>query len=348
MIRIRRGDEVNIPLYKIYWDEDDVDGLTTILRRGKYWTGGSENVELEKKISSYIGRHYGVTFNSGTSSLTALFIAYGLNPGDEVIVPAFTYPSTVEAVKFAGAKPIFADIEEETYGLDVDHVERQINERTKAVLAVHMYGLPCRIKELRELADRCGLLLIEDAAEAMGSRILGKKAGCFGDAAMFSFAGNKIITTGEGGMAVTDSLEVYEKLKQIRDKRSWRMSTIQAALGISQFNKLDAIINMRRRKAFYLSSHLQKIRGIEVPLIPRGHSHTFQFYTIRVKNKRDGLKKHLEERGITVKVYFPSLHSLPVSDLVSSEVLTLPVYPGLKLDEMNYIVNSIREFMLEE
>ena len=337
---------MKIPLYKIFWAEDDVEAVTNIIKRGKYWTGGIENVEFERAVSAYIGRDYGVTFNSGTSALTALLIAYGLSSEDEVIVPAFTYPSTVEAVKFAGAKPIFADIEEDTYGLDLEHVEGLINERTRAIVAVHIYGLPCRIAELREIADRHDLFLIEDVAEALGSEALGRKAGCFGDAAMFSFSGNKILTTGEGGMAVTDSVEIYEKLKRIRDDRSWRMSSIHAALGLSQLKKLHVVLSLREQKAHYLSDKLEEIDGVEVPSIPVGYIHAFQFYTIRVKKKRDGLKKHLEARGITVKIYFHSMHSLPVSDLVSSEVLTLPIYPRLKVVEMDYMVDSIREFML--
>lgn len=336
--------KMKIPLYKIFWDEDDVEALANIIRRGMYWTGGSENVELEEEISDYIGREYGVSFNSGTSALTALLIAYGLGPRDEVIVPAFTYPSTVEAVKFANAQPIFADIEEETYGLDVDKVKKQINKRTVAIIAVHVYGLPCHIKELQELADSNDLILIEDAAEAMGAEFLGKKAGSFGDAAIFSFSGNKIITTGEGGIAVADSLEIYDKLKQIRHNHSWRMSTIQAALGLSQFKKLYSVINMRRQKALFLSNQLCKIKGIRVPLIPKGYSHTYQFYTIRFNKNRDGLKKYLENRGITTKIYFQSLQNLPVTEIVSREVLTIPIYPGLMVEEINYIVEAIKEF----
>jgi len=232
-----------------------------------------------------------------------------------------------------------------TYGLDTKDVEKQITNRTKAIIAVHIYGLPCNIKELSELADRHDLLLIEDAAEALGADVLGKKTGSFGDAAIFSFSGNKIITAGEGGMAVAKSSEIYNKLKQIRQRRSWRMSTIQASLILSQFKKLGSILKMRRQKANYLSNQLQEIDGIQVPFIPKGYSHTFQFYTIRFEKDRDGLKKHLEERDITTKIYFPALHNLPITEIVSKEVLTIPIYPAIKIEEMNYIVESIREFV---
>lgn len=335
---------MRIPLYKIYWDENDVEAVVNVLRRGMYWTGGTENEQLEDDLARYIGRKHGVAFNSGTSALTALLLAYGLNPGDEVIVPSFTYAATIDAVVFVGAKPVFADIEKENYGLDTDDVEERITDRTKAIIAVHIYGLPCHIIELQELANRHGFILIEDAAEAIGASIIGRKAGSFGDAAIFSFSGNKIITTGEGGMAITNSSEIYDKLKQIRQMRSWRMSSIQAALGISQLKKLDSIINMRGQKARYLSNQLQKIEGLQVPFIPDGYSHTYQFYTIRFKKDRDGLKKYLEDRGITTKIYFPSLQYLPVTEIVTKEVLTLPIYPSIKIEEMDYIVESIRDF----
>ena len=337
---------MKIPLYKIYWDKEDVEAVIKVIRRGMYWTGGHENEQLENDIARYIGRKHGVTFNSGTSALTAILLAYGLNQGDEVIVPAFTFTSTVDAVRCVGAQPVFADIEEETYGLDVEDVKKRITNRTKAIIAVHIHGLPCHIIELRDLADSHDLLLIEDTAETIGAEVHGKKAGSFGDAAIFSFAGNKIITAGEGGLAVTNSFEVYDKLQQIRNMHSWRLSTIQAALALSQLKKLDSIIEMRRQKANYLSNQLQKINGIQVPFIPEGSSHTFQFYTIRVEKDRDGLQKHLEERGITSKIYFPSLHNLPTSEIVSRQVLTLPIYPTITTLEMNYIIKSIREFNL--
>lgn len=342
--------KVKIPLYKIFWDENDIEALTKIIRRGMYWTGGSENVELEDEVSGYIGRNYGVAFNSGTSALTALLLAYDIGPGDEVIVPAFTYPATVDAVRFAGATPVFADIEEMTYGLDEEDVEKRITKRTKVVIAVHVYGLPCYIMEIRNIVNEHGLFLIEDAAEALGADVLGAKAGSIGDAAILSFAGNKIVTTGEGGMALTDSPDIKMRLGDIRQRRSWRMSTIQAALGLSQFKKLDKILAMRRQNAKYLSNRLYRLtfKGVKLPLPLPGLRHTYQFYTIRFKKDRDGLKKHLEERGITTKIYFSPLQSLPVTEIVSREVLTIPMYSSLKIEEMDYIVDSIREFVLEE
>ena len=341
--------KLQIPLYKVAWTKEDVMAVTQIIRRGMYWTGGKENIQLEEAVSRYLDRRHGLAFNSGTSALTALLLAYDITGSwDEVIVPAFTYPATVDAVRFAGAAPVFADIEEETYGLDIDDVERRITDKTKAVIAVHIYGLPCNMVELRDLVDRHGLLLIEDAAEALGAESLGVKCGSYGDGAILSFAGNKIVTTGEGGMTLTDSLDIKKRLVEIRKERNWCLSTIQAALGLTQFNKLDKFLVKRRQNAYYLSKKmypLHSIGKIRLPHLPEGSTHSYQFYTIRVESGRDALKGYLEEKGIDTKVYFPAMHPLPIAEKVASQVLTLPMYSGLKTEEMDYIAEAVREFV---
>lgn len=339
--------KLQIPLYKVAWTKDDVRAVTQVIRRGMYWTGGQENIQFEAEVSKYLDRRHGITFNSGTSALTALLLAYDIGPGDEVIVPAFTYPATVDAVRFAGATPVFADIEEMAYGLDVDDVERKITDRTKAVIAVHVYGLPCYIMEIRNLMDRHEILLMEDAAEALGAEVLSAKAGSIGDAAILSFAGNKIVTTGEGGMTLTDSHDIKERLVEIRRMHSWRLSTIQAALGLTQFKKLDTLIATRRQNAQYLSNRLYRLtfKGVKLPLPLPGLRHTYQFYTIRVPEGRDRLREHLERKAISTEIYFPALHPLPLAEEVASQVLTLPMYPGLKTKEMDYIAEAVRDFV---
>jgi len=321
-----------------------VGAVTQVIRRGMYWTGGPENQAFENAVASYVGRKHGVSFNSGTSALTALLLAHGVGPGDEVIVPAFTYLSTADAVKFVGAMPVYADIEEDTYGLDTDDAEKRITERTKAVIAVHVYGLSCRIRELCAMAKSHSLLLIEDAAEALGAAINAERIGSFGDAAFFSFAGNKVVSTGEGGMAVTDSEEVMCKLREVRQSRSWRMSSIQAALGLSQFKRLKHLVERRRMNAWFLSMRLSEIEGVKPPLIPEGSYPSCQFYTVRVERGRDRLKALLKEKGVTTKIYFEPLSSLPTTTRVAGEVLTLPMYPELTPKEMDYILECLREF----
>ena len=377
--------EWKIPLYKVYWDENDVEAVTKVIKRGTYWAIGPEIEEFERVVADYVGVKYGVSFNSGTAALHAVLLAYDIKQGDEVIVPSFTFIATANAPLFVGAKPVFADIEDSTFGLDPSDVERKITEKTKAIMPIHYGGLPCRIKELKKIAEEYDLLLIEDAAESIGASINGWKVGSFGNAAMFSFCGNKVITTGEGGIIVTDSGEIYERLKLIRSHGrlefepyfmttrtldyimlgyNWRISSITAALGLAQMEKLDKVIEMRRKNAEYITKKLLKIDGVEIPDPLNSYFHVYQMYTIRVKGERrvrDALKDYLAKRGIMSKVYFEPVHlthfyrekfgfkggELPVTERLSSEVLTLPLYPTMTIEEMEYIIESINEFLLK-
>ncbi len=205
-----------IPLFKIYWDEEDVKMATKSIQRGMFWAIGPNIERFENMLAEYTGRKYAVAFNSGTSALHAALLAYGIGEGDEVIVPSFTFIATANAPLFVGAKPVFADIEEKTFGLDLEDVLRKITPRTKAIIPVHYGGGACRVEELSEIAREHNLLLIEDAAESLGATVGGKKVGRFGNCAILSFCANKVITTGEGGAAVTDSAETAEKLRLIR------------------------------------------------------------------------------------------------------------------------------------
>jgi len=369
-----------IPLFKIYWDEDCIREVDEVIRSGMNWAVGSKVKEFEKAISEYIGVKYTVSFNSGTSALHALLLAHKIGPGDEIIVPSFTFIATANATLFVGAKPVFADIEEETFGLDPQDVNERITERTKAIIVAHYGGCPSKVKELREIANDQKILLIEDAAEAFGSRIGSLKVGTFGNSAMFSFCQNKVITTGEGGAVVTNDEKIYERLKLIRshgrleDQQyfsstqageyvelgyNWRLSNILAALGLIQIRKVDKIIEMRRQKARILTEKLSKMNNIMPPKPPEGYFHVYQLYTIRVSSDlRDALMRHLTKKGIMNKIYFSPIHltmfyrkkfgfkggELPITEKVSKEVLSLPIYPTMTDDEINYIIKNIGEF----
>ncbi len=374
---------MRIPLFKIYWDENDIKAVEEVIRSGRYWCTGKQIEELEHMISEYLGAKYCVTFNSGGSALHALMLAYGFKPGDEIIVPAFTFIATAFAPLYVGAKPVFADIEEETFGLDPEDVKERITNKTKAILPIHYGGMPCRIQELKEIAEDYGLILIEDAAESFGAKIKDKYAGTFGDSAIFSFCHNKIFTTGEGGCVVTDNTELYRRLKllvsygrvvkggdyfsantgvdYITVGYNWRLSTILAALGISQLRRVTTSIKMRRRNAHYLTEQLRDIDGVKPPIEPEGYFAVYQLYTIRVldgREKRDSLSEFLYENGISTKVYFEPVYNysifkslgyvdirLPVTEMISSQALTLPMYPDMTQEELDYIVSSIKEFL---
>ena len=371
-----------IPLFKIYWDDEDVETVTEAIKAGMNWAVGPNVEHFEDLIASYVGTKYALTFNSGTSALHAALLAHRIKEGDEVIVPSFTFIATANAPLFVGAKPVFADIEEETFGLDPEDVKEKITKKTKAIMPIHYGGCACKIRELKEIAEDNNLLLIEDAAESLGARVINKKVGTFGDSAMLSFCQNKVITTGDGGAMVTDSRAVYEKLKLIRSHGrletsdyfssteymdyvtlgyNFRMSNITAALGIAQLKKADKIIEMRRENAKYLTTKLNhEVKETITPTPPKDYFHVYQMFTIRVKEpkeKREDLKKYLTDNGIMSKVYFEPVHlasfyknvlkydcDLPVTEKVSKDVLTLPIYPTLTKEEMKYIVEEIKRF----
>ena len=373
--------EWKIPLYKIYTDDEDLNLITKIVKRGTYWAMGPEIEEFENSIKNYVGCDYCVTLNSGTSALHALFLAYGVGIGDEVIVPSWSFISTANSVIFVNGKPVFADIEENNFGLDPNSILEKTTLKTKAIVPMDYGGLSCKIHEIHNIAKSKGLILIEDAAEALGSSVKEKKVGSIADSSIFSFCGNKVLTTGEGGAIVTNSKEISEKLKLIRshgriDEKNyfddteeaqylgigynWRMSTITASLGITQLAKLDKIIKMRQENAKYLSSHLSKFSEIQVPNPPDGYEHIFQMYTIRLRDKttRDKLHEHLFIKKIFSKVYFNPIHlcsyykkefntyegMLPVTEKISELVLTLPIYPNMTSEEKMYLTDSISEF----
>ena len=205
-----------IPLYKVYTDDEDLASITRLIKRGSQWALGPEIEEFENKIKEYVGCDYCLTLNSGTSALHATFLASGFGSNDEIIVPSFSFVSTANSVLFVNSKPIFADIEKDNFGLDPDLINNHITSKTKALVPMDYGGLSCKILELRKVARENNIMLIEDGAEALGSSIDGKKTGSIADATIFSFCGNKVITTGEGGAITTNSKDLYEKIKSIR------------------------------------------------------------------------------------------------------------------------------------
>ena len=368
-----------IPLYKIFTDREDNRAVNKVLQRGMDWAIGPEITEFEKKLASYIGTKYCIAFNSGTSAGHAALLAININSG-EVIVPSFTFISTANWPLMVNAKPKFVDIEEENFGLNPERVKSEITKNTKAIIPIHYGGLPCKIIEINRIARNKKIPLIEDCAEALGTKIRGVSVGTFGQMSIFSFAPNKILTTGEGGAICTDSRKIFEKLQLIRSHGrlinenyfktsqlpnyisigyNWRMSSMTAALGLSQFDKLDRIIQLRRRHARFYVSKLKKINEIKLPNEPKDHLHVYQLFTIQLKNNliRHKLQKFLASKGIMTKVFFEPIHlskfykksgfgkkSLSNTEKISRTVLSLPIFPGLKSEEITHICDSIKEF----
>ena len=370
-----------IPLYKIYTDDEDVNLITKVIKRGSSWALGPEIEEFENAIKNYVGVDYCATLNSGTSALHATYLAYGIKDGDEVIIPSFSFISTANSVMFVNAKPIFADIEETTLGLNPELLEEKISSSTKAIVPMDYGGLSCNIFEINNVAKNNNILLIEDGAEALGSSVHGKKVGSVSDSTIFSFCGNKVLTTGEGGAVVTNSKDIYEKIKMVRSHGrisqidyfndpkgsqyielgyNWRMSSLTAALGISQLGKLDKIIKMRKENAEYISARLSKLTQITPLTPPVGYDHIYQMYTIKLPDRkiRNSLHNYLLDKRIFSKIYFEPIHltdfyrqkfgikdgALPITEKISQCILTIPIYPNMTMEEKTYLVESISDF----
>lgn len=352
-----------IPLFKMNRDISDIDALLDVYDRAEGWACGPEIDKFEKRICDYMGSKYCVVFNSGGSALHALMIAYGIK--QEVIVPSFTFIATADCVKYVDARPVFADIEEDTFGLDSKSVLSHINARTQAIICVHYAGAPCDMEALVWLAKEQNLLLFEDNAESMGAEVNGKKVGTFGNAGVLSFCQNKIITTGEGGAVITDDEDIYKKLKLICSYGkegndfvslgyNWRMPSGLAAMGISQLDRIDNLIAMRQQNAEIYDLNLpSEVIPMEVP------GHVYQMYSIRCP-ERDKLKTYLTEKGIGCNdKWFQPVHKfslyakdyswgLKVTEKVSKEILSLPMYPDLKEEEILEVCNAVNEFYRSE
>jgi len=305
-----------------------------------------------------------VAVNSGTSGLHLGLLAAGIGPGDEVIVPSFTFAATGNSVALTGATPVFADIEPATFSLDPASVEASVTSRTKAIMPVHLYGHPAKMHELSAIAEKHGLLLFEDAAQAHGASLDGRAVGTFGRFAMFSLYPTKNMTSGEGGMVTTDTAELARQVRLLRNQgmeRQYenevvgfnaRMTDIHAAIGRVQLTKVDAWTARRRNNAAFLDAHLE---GVVTPPVADGAVHVYHQYTIRVTDDRDGFVAALKnEHHVGSGVYYPipnhrlpSLASyapgldLPETETAAREVVSLPVHPSLTDADLERIVTAV-------
>jgi dTDP-4-amino-4,6-dideoxygalactose transaminase len=324
---------------------------------------------FEREFAAFCGAKHAVAVNSGTAALHLVMLAHGVSPGDEVITSPFTFVASANAALFVGARPVFVDIESETYCLDPAGVEKAITPRTKAIMPVDLYGHPAAIPELREIADRHGIVLIEDACQAHGATIGSARAGGFGVSATFSFYPTKNITTGEGGMVTTDDDAVAARVEVLRQHGAaeryhhdilgynFRMTDIAAAIGREQLKKLDRWNETRRRNASHLDEGLAGVRGIRTPRERSGYRHVYHQYTILVEGDRDRFQARLRELGVGTAVHYAvPVHrqplyigmgydrvSMPVAEHAAEHVLSLPVHPALSESDLDRIVEAVRK-----
>ena len=360
-----------IPITRVVITDEEISAVARILRSGNLREGPVCH-EFERRFAEQVGARYAVAVSSGTA---ALHIAYAaaLQPGDEVLVPAFTFIATASMVSVVGAKPVFCDVDPETFTIDVEDARRRITSRTRAIAPVHLFGNPANVEAVQSLAREYGLTIIWDAAQAHGARYAGKDIGSFDDLVCYSFYPSKNMTTGEGGMITTNDEALYEKLRLLRSHGqaaryhhttlgfNYRLTDVLASLGLYQLNTLGAWVKKRRENARYLSEHLQDIPGIKTPVEqPNGES-SYNLYTVVMDPShftctRDEFVKLLHAENIGAAIHYPRpLHkqpvyaqevgelSLPVSETLSERVFSLPVHPHLTDEELAAIVHAVHK-----
>ncbi|NOX71621.1 MAG: DegT/DnrJ/EryC1/StrS family aminotransferase [Candidatus Micrarchaeota archaeon] len=359
-----------IPISKPDIGEDEIRAVEDVLRSG-FLVQHEKTKEFEDDFSSYIGTRYGIATSSGTTALMIALEALGIGKGDEVITTAFTFQATTNAILYVGAKPVFADIDPKTFNMDPDSVEKKITENTKAIMPVHLYGQTCDMKRLQEICYDNGLLLVEDAAQAHGAEYDGKKAGSFGDASCFSFYATKNIVTAEGGMILTNSEDAVSNARKIRNhgqseqylqellSYNFRMTDINAALGLVQLRKLDFLNAKRAENAKFFTKELSDIDWLETPFVPDNVIPSWHQYTLKILNgRRDEFLQYMNDNGIGCRVYYPMpvymqpfYQSIgfkeglcPIAERVSREVVSIPVGPHLTEDDREKIVETIKGF----
>jgi len=372
---------MNIPLSKPWVTEEDIKAVEEVLRT-PYLSLGPKLPEFENMLASVAKRKYAVAVNSGTSALHLIIRSLGIKDGDEVITTPFSFIASSNCVLFERAKPVFVDIDPKTYNINPDLIEEKITEKTKAILAVDVFGQPADWDKLTAIAKKHNLFLIEDSAEAIGSEYKGRPAGSFGVASVFAFYPNKQITTCEGGVLLTDDENIYKLSRSMRNQgrgedESWlyhtrlgynyRISDINCALGISQLKRLDKIIEMRDNVAKIYTQKLSKIDEIITPYVhPDTTKMSWFVYVIRLADRfgnvhRDQIIKELGNRGIQTRNYFEAIHlepfyveqfgykkgDFPVTEFVSERTIALPFYTTISEEEIDYVVKNLKEVILE-
>lgn len=371
-----------IPVNRPLFISDEAKYLAAAIKTGWISSEGPFVKEFENKFSSFIGKKYGAAVSSGTAALEVAMGAIELKPGDEVIMPTFTIMSCAVAVVAYGGIPVFVDAEPDTWNMDVSQIEKKITKRTKAIMVVHIYGHPADMTPLIKLAKRHKLLVIEDAAEAIGAEYKGKKCGSFGDISCFSFYPNKTITTGEGGMLLTDNKRFKERADMLRDlgfmkekryyheeiARNYRMTNIQAALGVAQLRNVKKLIAIKRRYGALYNKLLANIPGLNLPVEKSYAKNIYWMYGI-VLDKSTGFSsesfaKKLSREGIGTRPFFYPLHrqpvwkksqyrkvreenkgSFPVADRIAKQGLYLPSGLGTTEKEIRYVAKTVRKLL---
>jgi dTDP-4-amino-4,6-dideoxygalactose transaminase len=356
---------MQIPIAKPFIGDEEKQAVLDVLGSGQL-SQGAKVAEFERAFADYHGVRHGIAASNGTTALMAIMMAHGIDVGDEVIIPSFSFFATASCVLSVGARPVFADIDPDTFCLSPEAAEAAITSRTKAIMPVHLYGQPADMPRFEAICQKHGLILLEDAAQAHGASIGERRIGTWGTAA-FSFYPTKNMTTTEGGMVLTNDDHIADQLRMIRNQGmngqyrhevvgyNFRMTDLAAAIGLVQLKRLPEWTAERVGNATYFNARLESVK---TPFTRPGYTHVYHQYTVRVPEgvDRDAATKTLNQKGVGVRVYYPTpIHkqpvfqgmdgyssvSLPETDKAVREVFSLPVHPALTAEEREYIVQEV-------
>jgi perosamine synthetase len=362
--------DIKYPVYRPSLDGNEKRYVNECLDTGWISSRGSFVTRFEERFAEYVGCKYATSVCNGTVALHLALVALGIGPDDEVIVPTFTYIASVNAITYTGARPVFAESRADTWQLDPEDVRKRITPRTRAIMPVHLYGHPCDMDAFREMAEEHGLFLVEDCAEAFGSLWKGGQVGTFGHVGCFSFFGNKTITTGEGGMVVTDDETLHERLVHFKGQGlakyreywhdvvgyNYRMTNVEAAIGLAQLERAEETIARKIELAGWYREELQGVKSLSFHDTQPGVRHTHWMVTVLVADPRDRdpLREHLRQAGIETRPTFYPVHRmppyadrfqrLPVAENLGWRGMNLPSYPGLTRSDVAFICERLRAY----
>jgi perosamine synthetase len=365
-----------IPITEPQFGKEELENVIEVVKSGWISSKGKYIQEFENKFAKFCGVKYGVATSNGTAALHLALVSLGIGEGDEVIIPTLTFIATANVARYTGVKPVFVDSHPDYWCIHPEKIKEKITPKTKAIIPVHLYGHPCDMDPIMEIVERYNLYIIEDAAEAHGAEYKGQKVGSFGDISCFSFYGNKIITTGEGGMCLTNNRELAEKMMILRDhgmnpnKRYWhdvigfnyRMTNLQAAVGVAQLEKINKFIEDKRRIA---KQYFEGLKELEEKGLIKLHPEmswakcVYWIYSILIEDasgmNRDELMLKLREKGIDTRPFFYPIHTLPpyndkirlpISEEISRKGISLPSGVTLKESQVKRIVEEIVGYLL--
>jgi len=360
-----------IPISQPSIGEKEIDYVTDAVKSGWVSSLGKYIDMFEEKFARFCDTKYAIATSNGTTALHLTLVSLGIMEDDEVIIPDFTFVATASAVKYINAKVVTVDIEEDTLCISPESIEKAITSKTKAIIPVHLYGHPANMDEINKIAEKYNLFVVEDVAEAHGAEVNGKKVGGLGDAGIFSFYGNKIITSGEGGMITTNSKELYEKLKYLRDhamskdKRYWhtevgfnyRMTNLQAALGVAQFERIDELLAKKKEIFEWYYEELKDIKNIKLNFQKDGYKNVYWMICLEIigydEKKRDSLMKMLKENGIDSRPFFYPVSDMPMYEKANTPIthkvyqrgINLPSFFDITKEQVEYICKNLKELI---